>query len=370
MSVTSIRRQNAYTSAFWPLLSMRAWWRNNCRGLAGCLLRYAFAIASLAFPATVTFFFQSRSSLSPVILELNGVVSNINRMLERLVGEDIRVSLHLDDNLGQIQADPGQLEQVLLNLVVNARDAMPNGGQLVIETHSAGLDDRAAMLQGVPPGRYVVLVVSDTGCGTDEATKARVFEPFFTTKEVGKGTGLGLSMVFGVVKQSGGTVTIYSEVGIGTTFRIYLPRIDAPVSESKEIKECRSVPAGNGGTILLVEDEPSLRALAMAVLKEGGYQVLPAGNGPEALQIANDLASAPALLLTDVVMPEMSGLQLAQELRAKWPNLAVLYTSGYTDHALLHRNTLRDDMPFLQKPYMPASLLEQVGAMFANEQQA
>ncbi len=193
-------------------------------------------------------------------------------MLLRLLGEDIQISLHLDAALGEVQADPSQLEQVFVNLAVNARDAMPTGGQLVIETHNIDLDSHAATLQGVPPGRYALLVVSDTGCGMDEETKARVFEPFFTTKEVGKGTGLGLSMVFGVVKQSGGAVTIYSELGIGTTFKIFLPRVDAPATQLQESKESHALRAGNGATILLVEDEPSLRALARAVLHEGGYR--------------------------------------------------------------------------------------------------
>lgn len=312
--------------------------------------------------------FSRKQILKPQILELNHVVSNISRMLGRLVGEDIRISLRLDADLGQIQADPGQLEQVLVNLAVNARDAMPTGGQFVIETHNIHLDDHAAVLEGVQPGSYVVLIVSDTGCGMDEQTKSRVFEPFFTTKEVGKGTGLGLSMVFGVVKQSGGTVTIYSEVGIGTTFKIYLPRTDKPAVQDEEIKEPSYTPSvGNGATILLVEDEPSLRRLALAVLQEGGYHVVEASNGKEALQIAEHLASEPALLLTDVVMPEMSGMTLAEELHHKWPGLVVLYTSGYTDHALLQRNALRQDMPFLQKPYMPGSLLEQVAAVLETK---
>ncbi len=311
--------------------------------------------------------FSRKQILQPRILELNTVVSDISQMLGRLLGEDIQISLHLDSRLGRVQADPGQLEQVLTNLAVNARDAMPTGGQLVIETHNVDLDHHAASLQGVPQGRYVLLVVSDTGCGMDEGTKARVFEPFFTTKEVGKGTGLGLSMVFGVVKQSGGTVTIYSEVAIGTTFRIYLPRVDAPATQTEEAEGSHELLAGNGATILLVEDEPSLQALARAVLHESGYQVFQASNGKEALRVANHLTAQPALLLTDVVMPGMSGLELAEKLKRKWPGLAVLYTSGYTDHALLHRNALRQNTPFLQKPYMPDSLLEQVAAVLEKQ---
>ena len=310
--------------------------------------------------------FSRKQILKPRILELNSVISNISQMLNRLLGEDIQISLHEAADLGNVQADPTQLEQILINLAVNARDAMPTGGQLVIETQNVDLDDHTAALEGVPAGRYVALVVSDTGCGMDEETKARVFEPFFTTKEVGKGTGLGLSMVFGVVKQSGGTVTIYSELGIGTTIKIYLPCVDAPAAKLEVPQQFPLLPKGNGEAILLVEDEPSLRALAREVLRESGYRVFEASNGKDALRIADDLIAQPRLLLTDVVMPEMSGLELAEELQRKWPALAVLYTSGYTDHALLHRNALRQDMPFLQKPYMPESLLEQVAALLEN----
>lgn len=307
--------------------------------------------------------FSRKQILKPQVLQLNSVVSDISQMLRRLLGEDIHISLHLDADLGQVQADPTQLEQVLINLAVNARDAMPDGGQLVIESHNVELDARTAALQGVPEGRYVVLEVSDTGCGMDEKTKSRVFEPFFTTKEVGKGTGLGLSMVLGVVQQSGGTVTIYSEPGIGTTFKIYLPRLDnvAPPEPAEETKS-KSLHAVKDATILLVEDEPSLRALARNVLRQAGYNVFEAGNGKEALQVVNELPSPPDLLLTDVVMPEMNGLELADRLQRKWPGLAVVYTSGYTDHALLERNVLRQDMPFLQKPYMPDAMLNQVAA--------
>ncbi len=313
--------------------------------------------------------FSRKQILQTQTVQLNGVVSNISQMLRRLLGEDIEISLELDEDLGQILADPTQLEQVLVNLSVNARDAMPQGGQLVIETRNIELDEQSASLEGVRSGKYVLLVVNDTGCGMDEATKCRVFEPFFTTKEVGKGTGLGLSMVLGVVQQSGGTVTVYSEVGLGTTFRIYLPRVDAPVAQAAELPESNLLAAATetGGTILLVEDEKQLRTLAREVLKEAGYTVLEASNGKEALRIANTLAAPPSLLLTDVVMPEMSGLELGAQLHKKWPGLAVVYTSGYTDHALLGRSGLRPDMPFLQKPYMPGSLLEQVASVLDTQ---
>jgi len=193
-----------------------------------------------------------------------------------------------------------------------------------------------------------------------------VFEPFFTTKEVGKGTGLGLSMVLGVVQQSGGTVTIYSELGVGTTFKIYLPRVDAPATPVAKPRTAEPIAAKTGATILLVEDEPSLRALAREVLRQTGYIVWEASNGKEALQVAEGLTEAPALLLTDVVMPEMSGLELAEQLRQKWPDLALVYTSGYTDHALLERSALQKGTPFLQKPYMPAALLHLVARVLDN----
>ncbi|MBV9763498.1 MAG: response regulator [Acidobacteriaceae bacterium] len=320
--------------------------------------------------------FSRKQVLKPQILEINSVVSNISEMLGRLLGEDIQMSLHLDPKAGHVEADPTQLEQVLVNLAVNARDAMPNGGELVIESRSLRLDRHAAALNGLEPGPYVLLAVRDTGCGMDEQTQARIFEPFFTTKEVGKGTGLGLSTVLGVVQQSGGTVTVYSETGVGTTFKIYLPLVDAPDARIAESDECNLAAAPAGGTILLVEDEPSLRALAREVLREAGYVVFEAKNGREALQLANDLACPPDLLLTDVVMPEMSGVAVAAELQKKWPGLTVLCTSGYTDHALLERGALPQDIRFLQKPYMPESLLEQVAAVLrsrkrqANEESA
>jgi signal transduction histidine kinase/CheY-like chemotaxis protein len=305
--------------------------------------------------------FSRKQVLKPQVLELNSVVSSISQMLRRLLGEDIQISMHLDAGLGQVQADPTQLEQVLVNLAVNARDAMPNGGQLIIETHNIELGEQTAFLDGVPPGNYVVLVVSDTGVGMSEEIRAKAFEPFFTTKEVGKGTGLGLSTVLGVVQQSGGTVTVYSEPGVGTTVKVYLPRSDKAPEDKSEGEPKRELhPPVNGATILLVEDESSLRALARTLLTKAGYKVFEAGNGKEALAVAERLQERPDLLLTDVVMPEMSGLELAERLEYKWPGLPIIYTSGYTDHALLERNALRQHMSFLPKPYMPGAMLEQV----------
>lgn len=314
--------------------------------------------------------FSRKQILQMQNVQLNGVVSNISQMIRRLLGEDIEITLKLDDQLGHIMADPTQLEQVIVNLSVNARDAMPHGGQLTIETENAELDEQSPSFPAVPPGKYVLLSVSDTGTGMDEATKSKIFEPFFTTKEVGKGTGLGLSMVLGVVQQSGGTVAVQSEIGLGTTFRIYLPRLDSPVASAEEPEVGTLFPSCAGSadaTILLVEDEKQLRTLAREVLKEAGYKVLDAGNGKEALRLADTLASPPSLLLTDVVMPEMSGLELAEALQKKWQSLAVIYTSGYTDHALLGRRGLEREIPFLQKPYLPAALLEQVAAVLEKD---
>jgi PAS domain S-box-containing protein len=311
--------------------------------------------------------FSRKQMLKPQVLQPNSIVSGISNMLHRLLGEDIQICLHLDSEVGQIQADPTQLEQVLLNLAVNARDAMPDGGRLTIETHNVEMQEPAATLEGAPPGQYVVLQVTDTGCGMSEDVKARIFEPFFTTKEVGKGTGLGLSMVLGIVQQSGGTVTVYSEPGVGTTFKIYLPRLDGAVRLNPIEEKASPIPeVQKGATILLVEDEPSLRTLAHNVLQRAGYNVCEAGNGLEALQVARQLTCVPDLLLTDVIMPEMSGVELADRLKSKWPGLAVLYTSGYTDHALLDRHALAPDAPFLQKPYSPASMLEQVARTLAD----
>jgi PAS domain S-box-containing protein len=310
--------------------------------------------------------FSRKQILQPQTLLLNDVIGNIVQMLERVLGEDIKVDLLLDSDLGQVQADVTQLEQVLLNLAVNARDAMPHGGQLVIETHNCELQQQQASLQGLPPGHYVVLSVSDTGCGMDEVTKSRIFEPFFTTKEVGKGTGLGLSMVLGVVQQSEGAISVYSELGVGTTFRIYLPRIDAPAFQNAETNCEPAVPIASGTVILLAEDEEKVRTLAREALSEAGYTVLEARDGKHALEVAEGCTRAPAMLLTDVVMPGMSGPELAEQLRDKWSGLPVIYTSGYTDHALLTRRTLRLDTPFLQKPYSRASLLTQVAAVLEN----
>jgi CheY-like chemotaxis protein len=262
--------------------------------------------------------------------------------------------------LGKVKADPGQIEQVLMNLAVNARDAMPTGGHLTIETHNVDLDNAYVQQhRDVRHGAYVQLAVTDSGCGMDETTQARIFEPFFTTKEVGKGTGLGLATVYGIVKQSGGHIEVYSEVGRGTTFKIYLPRIREALPSGPSSTASFVVPRGTE-TILLVDDEEALRRLGKMALESSGYTVLEARNGEEALQICQQHPTNIHLLLTDVVMPKMSGRQLADLTRALRPKLKVLYLSGYTDDAIIRHGVLESGMPFLQKPFTPSVLNRKV----------
>jgi two-component system cell cycle sensor histidine kinase/response regulator CckA len=303
--------------------------------------------------------FSRKQVLAPQVVDLNGIVMDLEKMLRRLIGEDIELHVAPAADLGRVFADPGQLEQVLLNLVVNARDAMPRGGQLTIETRNVELD--AAYAQdhlAVQPGSYVLLAVSDTGCGMDEATRARLFEPFFTTKEPGKGTGLGLATVYGIVKQSGGDIFVYSEVGRGTTFKIYLPRVQQPLAPPGP-KGLGRMPRGDE-TVLLVEDEDSVRGLSRHVLLLSGYRVLEARNGDEALGISGDYAGAIDLLLTDVVMPNMGGRELADHMSRQRPTLKVLYLSGYTEDAVVRHGVLAADTAFLQKPFTPAALAQKV----------
>jgi CheY-like chemotaxis protein len=260
-----------------------------------------------------------------------------------------------------VKADPGQIEQVVMNLAVNARDAMPQGGRLIIETANINLgQDYARESIDVRPGEYVVLTVSDTGCGMDEKTKARIFEPFFTTKEVGKGTGLGLSTVYGIIKQSGGHIRLYSEPGCGTTFKIYLPRLEELVDSPSQHNIPAPLPHGTE-TVLLVEDETSVRALATRVLNEQGYAVLEASNGEDALQVVEQYAGKDIhLLLADVVMPQMGGKDLASQMQILRPGIKMLFTSGYTDDAIVYDGVLDADIPFIQKPFTPGALVRKV----------
>ncbi|HKC66514.1 MAG TPA: PAS domain S-box protein, partial [Pyrinomonadaceae bacterium] len=278
--------------------------------------------------------FSRKQILQSTVLVINSVVSELEKMLRRLIGEDVDLKTVLEPQLGSIKADPGQIEQIIMNLVVNARDAMPQGGKLTIETENVYLDETYARRhRGVTPGHYVMLAVSDTGTGMDAATQARIFEPFFTTKEQGKGTGLGLSTVYGIVKQSGGNIWVYSEVGQGTTFKVYLPRVDEEAQEYKRTIETEELLQGTE-TILLAEDEEIVRQLAREILETYGYRVLEAANGGAALLICEREKEPIDLLITDVVMPEMSGRQLAARLSRLRPEMKVLYMSGYTDNAI------------------------------------
>ena len=304
--------------------------------------------------------FSRKQVLQPKVLDLNTVLTNMDRMLQRLIGEDIALVAVPAPGLWHVYADPSQIEQVMMNLAVNARDAMPNGGKLTIETANVQLDDAYAHQHGpVQPGSYVMLAVSDTGCGMDRETQARIFEPFFTTKEPGKGTGLGLSTVYGIVKQSGGYVWVYSEVGRGTAFKIYLPRGEGAVETVEPgVAPARTVRGSE--MILLVEDDRAVRVLARSTLQAHGYTVLEAHHGKHALQVYEQHAGPIHLLVTDVVMPEMSGRELADRLKPSRPNMKVLFMSGYTDKAIVHHGELDPGAAFLQKPFTPDALARKV----------
>jgi PAS domain S-box-containing protein len=295
--------------------------------------------------------FSRKQILQPKVLDLNHVIVETNKMLQRLIGEDVDLLMGLTPDLGKVKADPGQIEQVLMNLSVNARDAMPKGGKLTIETSNVYLDGGYASRHlSVRPGRYVILAVSDTGCGMNAQTQERIFEPFFTTKEIGKGTGLGLSTVYGIVKQSGGNIWVYSEVGRGTTFKIYLPCVESPTEEFQVGADDMEMPTGTE-TVLLVEDEEMVRDMAREILQETGYQVLEAKHGEEALLVAEQHHGPIHLMLSDVVMPQMSGRELAEKLLPIRREMKVLYMSGYTDDAIVHHGVLDEGMAFIEKPF-------------------
>jgi two-component system, cell cycle sensor histidine kinase and response regulator CckA len=304
--------------------------------------------------------FSRRQVLQPQILDLNALVENLDKFLRRLIGEDIDLRVHSSPELWLVSADSGQMEQVIMNLAVNSRDAMPTGGKLTLETANVELDAGYAQRHlAVTPGQYVMLAVSDTGTGMDEETQARIFEPFYTTKTSGKGTGLGLSTVYGIVKQSGGNIWVYSEIGRGTTFKIYLPRTSESGSPVRPIK-AEATDLRGTETILLVEDEDPVRALAGKVLRGLGYQVLEAKLGRQALDIAAAHDDVIDLLLTDVVMPEYSGSELSRKLAQSRPAIKVLYMSGYTDEAVIHHGVLAANIAYLQKPFTPDVLAAKV----------
>jgi CheY-like chemotaxis protein len=303
--------------------------------------------------------FSRRQVLEPRVLDLNMVLAEMNKMLQRIVGEDVEVVTLTQASLARVKVDPTSIEQVIMNLVVNARDAMPRGGKLMLETANVLLDEEYTRDHfGVRPGPYVMLAVTDSGHGMDEATRAQIFEPFFTTKELGKGTGLGLSTVFGIVQQSGGTIWVYSEPGRGTTFKIYLPRVDAAI-ELAHIHEGGSLPRGNE-TILLVEDQDQVRSVARSILTRQGYHVLEASQASEALLVCEQYEEPIQLLLSDVVMPKMSGPELARRVVSLRPNIRVLCMSGYTDDSIVRHGVLDAELAFLQKPITPASLARKV----------
>jgi CheY-like chemotaxis protein/two-component sensor histidine kinase len=312
--------------------------------------------------------FSRKQVLQPEVLDLNSVLKNMDEMLPRLIGEDIDLRIVRGQDLRRVKLDPVQIEQVIMNLVVNSRDAMPNGGKLTIETTDVSFDERDATHHGVAPGQYVLLAVSDTGEGMDEKTQKLIFEPFFTTKEPGKGTGLGLSTVYGIVSQVKGHIWVYSEPGNGTTFKIYFPATVEAATEDHVASGSKPTLCGTE-TVLVVEDSELLRNLITQFLRDSGYKVLIAPDGQQALQVADECAGAIDLLLTDVVMPVLGGQELAAKLSTKYPDLAVLFMSGYTDSALVHQGAIEGDRSFLQKPFSPDVLLARVREVLDRAQE-
>jgi len=308
--------------------------------------------------------FSRKQTVEPVVLDLNDVVKDLDKMLRRLIDENIEMKVVPGKEIGRVKADPGYVGQVLMNLVVNARDAMSNGGKLAIATSNVALDEGYASAHaGVVPGDYVMLSVSDTGAGMSEEVKARMFEPFFTTKPKGKGTGLGLATCRIIVQQSGGHIGVDSEAGKGATFRVYFPRVGQQLEVAARPLRTGPLPRGTE-TLLVVEDDPAVRHLASRVLEAQGYEVLRSPNGQDALRVAREHRGAPIrLVLTDVIMPLMGGKVMSDWLKAAYPNLKVLFTSGYTDDTMNQQGVLGPGVAFLPKPYAPATLLRKVREM-------
>ncbi len=304
--------------------------------------------------------FSRRQVLDMKVLDLNTIMRDMDKMLRRVIGEDIELVTVLADDLGTVKNDPGWMEQVIMNLAVNARDAMPSGGKLIIEASNVELDESYASSHAVmKPGRYVKLCVSDTGAGMASEIREHVFEPFFTTKEKSKGTGLGLSTVYGIVKQSGGNIWVYSEPGLGTTFIIYLPRVDESFEDMRK-KVTREELPGGGETILVVEDEDNVRRLTVRILERQGYTVLEASCGKDALDLCGKCEEPIHMVLTDVVMPGMSGRQLADQLIHLYPKMEVLYMSGYTNNAVFHHGVLEKGVNYIQKPFTIGGLMKKM----------
>jgi signal transduction histidine kinase/CheY-like chemotaxis protein len=331
--------------------------RETAQHLLGHIKQAAEKAASLTKQLLA---YSSQQVLEPQILEVNSVVRKIEPLLQRVIGEHIDIQTKLGSNMGRVKADPGQLEQVIMNLAINARDAMPHGGKLFFETHDVDVDEAYAQQHSnITPGQYVLLAVSDTGVGIDSSTRERIFEPFFTTKERGKGTGLGLATVYGIVKQSGGHIWVYSEAGMGTTFKIYLPRTTEASKPVVAAMSKTAVPARNSETILLVEDQALLRRVIVEMLEKQGYRVLSAEDPEKGLREAQAHSGPIHLLITDVLLPGMNGPVLAEQLQKARPATKVLFVSGYTENIVSHHG-LDTGISFLQKPFTNESLARKV----------
>lgn len=329
--------------------------------MAGDLREIQNATQSAVELARQLLIFSRKQLIEPRVLNLNDLVQRLHKMLVRLIGEDIELSANLCRDLGYAKVDAGQFEQILVNLVVNARDAMPDGGKLVIETANLSVDAaKSDPRLNMQPGSYVTLTITDTGIGMSRETKSHLFEPFFTTKPKGRGTGLGLATIYGAVKQSGGNIEVFSEEGKGASFRISLPRVPEITEQVKEENSLNSGMRGGNETILLVEDEHIVRELAIKVLGRLGYKVLQAPDGAQALAVASEYKDPIHLLLTDVVMPGINGRQLADRLAIIHPEMKILYTSGYTEDAIAHHGVIEEHLNFLGKPYSPQSLAKKI----------
>jgi CheY-like chemotaxis protein len=304
--------------------------------------------------------FSRKQVAEPRVISLNDVVADARKMLSRLIGDDVQIISHLEAGAGSVVADPSQMNQVLMNLAINARDAMPGGGRIIMETSNADLDESyAAQHAGVKAGPYVLLSITDTGAGMTQEVMQHIFDPFFTTKDIGAGTGLGLSTVYGIVKQAGGWIWVYSEPGQGSTFKVYLPRAGGATDPLPEPVQAAESPRGTE-TVLVVEDQLEVRKLTLAMLESQGYRLLEAANGSEALSLCERYPEPIHLLITDVVMPGMTGRELATRLMALRPRLKTLYTSGYTANAVAHERVLDAGVAYLPKPFSPTQLAAKV----------